>query len=311
MPGLGAVPPRVMTFAPLVRTLPAAGAALLLAGLLGGCASSGRANDDDLGASGTFAVGAGPGSTGTGVSSSAAASGTGDPSTGVGGATGVGPSGTGGDDSGAGGAGSGGEGGGQGGQGGGDDVVASSTASGGTPLGPPDNCGFASDGVWFEIDYGSAYTVTNPSWKFSATAGFGEPQWAPSGSSWPEVWHVSGGSSTSSDPIGTVASVGPSSYLQIMLGLTGLSSYSHATVCVEGRSISTSSSVTFDVFNPLNGCGVTAQMSHSWEVHKVAIDLGDCMIEGEDFQALRIDPVGGSSRIGIRRVRLTLHDAVY
>ena len=37
--------------------------------------------------------------------------------------------------------------------------------------------------MWFEIDYTSAFTATNPGWTFSATPGWGEPQWAPNGSS--------------------------------------------------------------------------------------------------------------------------------
>jgi len=113
------------------------------------------------------------------------------------------------------------------------------------------------------------------------------------------------------DPIGKLALIGPSGVLQIMLGLASLQSYSYATVCVEGRSVSVSSSVIFDVYNPLNGCGNTASMSHDWTVHAVGIDLGSCMIEGNDFQALRIDPTGGSSALGVVRLRLTLHDAVY
>ncbi|MFH2010992.1 MAG: hypothetical protein ABI333_30615 [bacterium] len=177
---------------------------------------------------------------------------------------------------------------------------------------PGDPCGYPLDGVWFEIDYTSAYTATNPDWTFSATPGWGEPQWAPNGSSWPEVWDVYNNISVGSDPIGyTIAHLGPSSTLQVMLGLAGLTSYTYASVCVEGRSVSATSSVIFDVYNPLNGCGASATMAHDWTVHAVGVNLANCFISNNDFQALRIEPSGGSSSLGIMRVRLILHGAVY
>jgi hypothetical protein len=255
--------------------------------------SSGNAGNDPGGAS------AGGSSSGTGGSSSSgtggSSSGTGGSSSGTGGSssgTGGSSSGTGGSSSGTGGSGAGGTGGGGGG-------------------GGVDACGYAADGVWFEIDYTGAYTATNPDWTFSATPGFGEPDWAPSGESWPDVWDVYNNIAISSDPIGDVALIGPSGTLQVMLGLTSLQSYSYATVCVEGRSVSTNSSVVFDVYNPLNGCGNSATMSHDWTVHAVGVDLGNCMIEGNDFQALRVEASGGSSSLGVVRLRLTLHDAIY
>ncbi|MBI4954360.1 MAG: hypothetical protein HY908_20215, partial [Myxococcales bacterium] len=90
-----------------------------------------------------------------------------------------------------------------------------------------------------------------------------------------------------------------------------LVAYDSVTVRLEGRSRATSSPVWFDVYNPLNGCGASASMSHDWTVHAVGVDIGNCMLEGVDFQALRIEPSGGSSALGIVRLRLTLHDAVY
>jgi hypothetical protein len=96
-----------------------------------------------------------------------------------------------------------------------------------------------------------------------------------------------------------------------MLGLATLTSYEYATVCVEGRSVSTSSSVIFDVYNPLNGCGTSAAMSHDWTVHAVGVELGSCMLAAEGFQALRIEPTGGSGTLGLVRLRLTLHGAQY
>ncbi|MCC6523651.1 MAG: hypothetical protein IT373_13430 [Polyangiaceae bacterium] len=259
-----------------------------IAGGSGG-AGAHAGGDGGLGGAGTSGAG---GTSPEGGGGSGAAAGHGGASSG----------GAGGGSTGSGGSGGGGAGGGSTGSGG-------SGGSGGNPV--DDACGLPGDGVWFEIDYSSAFTATNPDWLFSPTPGFGEPAWAPSGSSWPEVWDVYNNIAVTNDPIGKLAALGPSSTLQVMLGLTTLQSYSHATVCVEGRSISSSSSVTFDVYNPLNGCGASASMSHDWTVHAVGVDIGDCMLEGVDFQALRIEPSGGSSALGIVRLRLTLHDAVY
>lgn len=174
-----------------------------------------------------------------------------------------------------------------------------------------DACGHALDGPWFEIDYSSAFTATNPAWTYSMTPGWGEPQWAPAGSSWPEVWDLYQNINVSNDPIGKVAVVGPSGVLQIMLGLGGMSSYVSADVCVEGRSVATSSQVIFDVYNPLNNCGYSASMAHDWTVHATSVNLGQCLIPNEDFQAIRLDPTGGSSTLGVMRVTVVLHGAVY
>jgi len=175
-----------------------------------------------------------------------------------------------------------------------------------------DACGYSGAGIWFEIDYTSAYTSTNPSWSFSPTPGWGEPQWAASGSSWPEVWDLYNNIQVKQDPIGKLAEVDGGGILQIMIGLGALQSYSHATVCVEGRSVSATSSVYFDVYNPVNGLGASASMAHDWTIHAVGLDLGSTvMIAGDNFQALRVDPWGGSSSLGVMRLRLTLHNPVY
>jgi hypothetical protein len=165
--------------------------------------------------------------------------------------------------------------------------------------------------VWFEIDYTNAFTSTNPAWSYSPTPAWGEPEWAANGSSWPEVWDLYNNISISNDPIGKLAVVGSSGVLQIMIGLQGLTSYTKAVVCVEGRSVSTSSSVIFDVYNPLNNCGTSATMAHDWSVHAVAVDIGTCLLPNNNFQAIRVDPSGGSSTIGVKRLRLTLQNAVY
>lgn len=184
---------------------------------------------------------------------------------------------------------------------------ASSTSSGG---GGSDACGFPLSGVWFEIDYANAFSATNPGWTFSPTS-WTSTDWAPQGESYPEVWDVYNNISISNDPIGKLAVVGPSSVLQIMIGLGGMTSYTKATVCVEGRSVSATASVQFDVYNPLNNCGATATMAHDWQVHAAALDLGTCLIAGNDFQAIRVEPWGGSATVGVTRLTVALQGAVY
>ncbi len=177
----------------------------------------------------------------------------------------------------------------------------------------PDACGNSGDGVWIEVDFSDAYSETSPDWAFSATPGFGAADWAYGGESYPEVWDPYNGINMNDDPIGTLAEVPEGAPIQLMIGLSGISSYSSATVCVEGRSVSTNAGVTFAAYNPGNGdCGVETSMSHDWTVHAVSLDLGNsCFVPGSAYQALRIEPTGGSGLIGITRFRLTLHDAVY
>jgi hypothetical protein len=174
-----------------------------------------------------------------------------------------------------------------------------------------DPCGQPLDGIWFQIDYDGAYTSTNPDWTFSPTPGWGEAQWAYQGDSWPEVWDLYNNINIVADHIGDAAAIGPSGVLQIMIGLGDLISYDHATVCVEGRSYSTSSSVIFDVYNPWNGCGASATMGNDWTVHAVSLDLGSCYIAGNNTQAVRVDPSGGSSALNLTRLTFVLHGAVY
>jgi hypothetical protein len=175
-----------------------------------------------------------------------------------------------------------------------------------------DACGFPLDGPWVEIEYSQAgVSPQSPGWTFSDTPGWGGAQWATEGESWPELWDLFQNINVSSDPIGVVAVVGPSAELQLMIGLQDLVSYDSATVCVEGRSVSTSASVIFDAYNPLTGCGESATMAHDWSMHAVGLDLTGCFVEGGGVQAVRIEPTGGSSAIGIKRMRLILHGASY
>lgn len=187
----------------------------------------------------------------------------------------------------------------------------SSTGDGGKPVGD-DACGFPLDGPWIEIEYNQAGgTATSPSWSYSDTPGWGEAEWAASNASWPEVWDIFQNINVSNDPIGVVAVVGSSGRLQLMLGFEELVGYDYATVCVEGRSVSTSSSVQFDAYNPLTGIGNSATMAHDWSMHATGLDLGYAFEPGGGVQAVRLDTTGGSSSLGVKRMRLILHGAVY
>ncbi len=175
-----------------------------------------------------------------------------------------------------------------------------------------DACGFPLDGPWIQIEYTQAGgTATSPSWSNSDTPGWGEAQWAASNASWPEVWDLYQNINVSTDPIGVLAVVGSSAQLQLMLGFEELIDYDSATVCVEGRSVSTSASVTFDAYNPLTGIGNTGTMAHDWNMHATGLDLGQCFEPGGGVQAVRLDAVGGSASLGVKRMRLVLHGAVY
>ena len=172
-----------------------------------------------------------------------------------------------------------------------------------------DNCGFPEDGPWIEIEYWQLGSVSSPSWEYSDTPGWGEDQWAWGNEPWPEIFEF-GGNQMNNDPIGIVAEI--SGTWQLMMGLQDLQAYDHATVCIEGRSVSVGSSAIMEVSNPSNNCGVPdVEISHSWEVHAVGVDLGNCLTPGQATQAVRIDPWGGSGRVGLKRVRVTLHGAVY
>jgi hypothetical protein len=182
----------------------------------------------------------------------------------------------------------------------------------GNPVGV-DACGFPEDGPWVEIEYNQAgASAQSPSWTFSNTPGWGSAQWAMQGDTWPETWDVWQNINVAGDPIGVLALVGPGAELQLMIGLEELVDYDHATVCVEGRSASATASVLFAVYNPLNDCGVTnISMAHDWVMHAEGIDLGSCLVPGGGVQAVRLEPTGGSSALGVKRMRVTLHGAVY
>lgn len=175
-----------------------------------------------------------------------------------------------------------------------------------------DACGFPLDGPWIEIEYWQAgVPATSPQWSYSDTPGWGEAQWAASNASWPEVWDLFQNINVTSDPIGVVAVVGSSAQLQLMLGFEELLDYDSATLCVEGRSVSTSASVQFEAYNPLTGLGNVATMAHDWSVHAVGIELGQPFTIGGGVQAVRLDATGGSASLGVKRMRLVLHGAVY
>jgi hypothetical protein len=178
----------------------------------------------------------------------------------------------------------------------------------GADAGTASDAGIPGSGeIWVEIDYSNASGPQSPSWSYSATPGWGEAQWAMAGDSWPEAWDRWNNMAVVNDPIGTVLEIGSGSELQLMIGLEELVNYTSATVRIEGRSRSATSSVDFDVYNPLINCGVSTSMAHDWTVHVVEVDLMSCMSVGQGVQAVRIEPTNGT--VALVRMRLTLHGA--
>ncbi|MCY1006610.1 hypothetical protein OV079_13825 [Nannocystis pusilla] len=152
--------------------------------------------------------------------------------------------------------------------------------------------------------------LDQPDWTYSPTPGWGEADWAPQGESWPEVWDIYQNVEVEDDQIGRVAIVDGNGALQIMFGIGGLT-YEYATVCVQGRSYSVGSSVTFTVQNQLNKCGATGSMANDWSIHSTGVDLETCIVDNNEFQGLRIFASGGSGALSLKRLRFTLHGAVY
>ncbi len=162
--------------------------------------------------------------------------------------------------------------------------------------------------VWLQIDYSSAFTPTSPAFTFSQTPGFTGSSWAADGASYPEAWDRFNNMQVVDDPIGT--SLELDGELQLMVGLSSLQSYDRAVVRLEGRAREVSSPVTFDVYNPLNGCGVTGvTMSNDWTVHVVDVDLADCLVPGGGVQAVRVAPTNGT--LALVRMKLILENAAY
>jgi hypothetical protein len=190
------------------------------------------------------------------------------------------------------------------------DADASDGSDGSVDAAEEPDTGSGSGGVWIEIDYSSAYTSQSPAWDYSATPGWGEAQWAPEGWARPEAWDRFNNMIVEWDPMGSKAlTIGSSSELQLMIGLEELTSYSHATVRLEGRSRATSSSVHYNVVNPINGCTVSGSMSNDWTIHVEELDFGQCLVPGAGLQAVRVDPTSGT--LALVRMRVTLHDATW
>ena len=143
------------------------------------------------------------------------------------------------------------------------------------------------------------------------TPGWTGQAWATDGQTWPEVWDPLQGIQVNFDPIGAYAAIiGTGEHLQLMIGLQTLQSYSDAIVTLEGRGYSTSSSGVFDVYNPLNQCGVSGvTMGHDWSIHTVSVSLGQCMVPGGGVQAIRVDPT--SQGLALTKMRLTLTNPVF
>nr|WP_293173372.1 DUF4215 domain-containing protein [Nannocystis sp.] len=180
-----------------------------------------------------------------------------------------------------------------------------------TPVPAKDACGFDSDGVWFQIDYSNAGSVSSPAYTYSPTPGWGEAQWAPAGKNWPYAVDLFNNASIINDQIGKVALLsGTGEAVRVYFGLVGLN-YTYATVCVEGRSYSVGSSVTFRVQEASSKCENFGMMANDWSVHATGVDMQDCFIPGNNFQAVQVQPSGGSGALSLKRLRVTLHGASY
>lgn len=193
-------------------------------------------------------------------------------------------------------------------------TTASSSGSGGgttvSSAASSSSTGGGTGDIWFEIEYGSNSTPTSPGWEFSPTPWSGM-DWATQGQSWPEAWDPFQSMQVNFDPMGSYALIIDSSeHLQAMIGLQDLIDYQEAIVRLEGRGYSTSSSAHFDVYNPLNDCGISnATMAHDWSLHLVEVNLGSCLVPGGGVQAIRVAPT--SQGLALVRMRLTIKGAVY
>ena len=56
---------------------------------------------------------------------------------------------------------------------------------------------------------------------------------------------------------------------------------------------------------------MTTSIDPAPDVHAVGVDLADCPVLENNFQAIGITPSGIGDDLGVLRVRFTLHDAVY
>jgi hypothetical protein len=112
------------------------------------------------------------------------------------------------------------------------------------------------------------------------------------------------------DPMGAYAAIVDSGdTLQVMLGFGKLSSYQDIQVELEGRGYSSSSSGKFDVYNPLNNCGVSVTMAHDWSLHLAKVSLGKCILTGNKTQAIRVKPT--QNGVALSRMKVTIVGAVY
>ena len=181
-----------------------------------------------------------------------------------------------------------------------------------TPNQGLDACGYESgDGVWFQIDYSNANTVSNPSYTYSPTPGWGEAEWAPTGKAWPYAVDLFNNASVANDQIGKVALLnGTNKAVRVYFGLAGLD-YDYATVCVEGRSYSVGSSVTFFVMEAKSKNGDYGMMANDWTVHATGVDMQHFFLSNDEFQAVQVQPSGGSGALSLKRLRVTLHGASY
>ena len=163
--------------------------------------------------------------------------------------------------------------------------------------------------IWFELDYSDATTSTTPHITYSQTDGWADADWAPQGAGALEVWDLYNGMAVEIDPIGKSLTIGSSDALQVLIGLEKLKEYSSAVVRVEGRGTATSSSTSFDVYNPLNSIGASASIERDWSIHVVELDLQSALVAGVGLQGIRVQPT--TNGIALVRLRVSLLGAAW
>jgi hypothetical protein len=68
----------------------------------------------------------------------------------------------------------------------------------------------------------------------------------------------------------------------------------------------------YDLYNPLINCGLFSDpdtVTDGIGRHTKVFDLADCLEPGAQVQAIRLDPRSGT--VGLKRLRVTLEDAVW
>ena len=180
-----------------------------------------------------------------------------------------------------------------------------------------DGPGSGSGDVFIELDYSNATSTTEPSFRYSDTPGFGPAQWAyedpfGTGTSTPDAWDRFNNMRILDDfRLDKVLEIGSGQQeLQLMLGLSSSVSYEQLVVEIDGDETANGGVASYDVFNPLVGCGAAddpTAITDGIGRHTKVLDLGTCLIPGRQVQAIRVDVVRGT--LGLKRMKVTLRNA--